>query len=115
MKILLDHNLDRRLKQYLIDHEPSTTQEQDWADALNGELLSLAEQNGFDVLLTADSNIKNQQNIAGRRIAILILRAFNNRLATHAQMMDKISAALSNIQPGEILEIFHNDLTEHSD
>jgi len=56
LKILLDHNLDRRLKQFLTDYDTATTQEQGWADVLNGELLSLAEQNGFDVLLTADSN-----------------------------------------------------------
>ena len=110
MKILLDHNLDRRLKQYLTDYDTSTTQEQGWADVLNGELLSLAEQNGFGVLLTADSNIKSQQNLSGRRISILVLRAFNNRLKTHAAMINEIHHTLSRIQPGEIVEVFHNDM-----
>lgn len=80
MKILLDHNLDRRLKNYLTEYETATTQEQGWADALNGELLTLLEENGFDVLLTADANIKTQQNIENRKLSILVLRAFNNRL-----------------------------------
>jgi predicted nuclease of predicted toxin-antitoxin system len=114
LKILLDHNLDRRLKQHLTDYETATTQEKGWADVLNGELLSLAEQYGFDVLLTADSNIKNQQNISGHRIAILVLRAFNNRLSTHAEMVGQIEAAVANIQPGEILEIFHKNMEEGS-
>lgn len=90
MKILLDHKLDCRLKNYLTDYETATTQEQDWADVLNGELLALAEESGFDILLTADSNIKSQQNIQNRKISILVLRAFNNRLATHAEMIEDI-------------------------
>ena len=110
MKILLDHNLDRRPKNYLTDYETATTQEQNWADALNGELLALAEENGFDVLLTADANIKSQQNISNRKIAILILRAFNNRLATHAEMIEEIHEALAKIQPDEIVEILHKDV-----
>jgi predicted nuclease of predicted toxin-antitoxin system len=107
LNILLDHNLDRRLKRYLTEHEVSTTQECGWANVLNGELISLAEQSGFDVLMTADSNIKSQQLIAGRKIAILVLRAFNNRLTTHVEMVGDIERALSNIRPGEIVEVFH--------
>ncbi len=110
MKILLDHNLDRRLKNHLTEYETATTQEQNWADALNGELLTLAEENGFDVLLTADANIKKQQNLSNRKIAILVLRAFNNRLATHAEMAEDINEALSKIQTGEIIEVLHKDV-----
>ena len=110
MKILLDHNLDRRLKDHLTEHETATVQEQGWSDVLNGELLSLAEENGFDVLLTADSNIKNQQNLSNRKIATLILRAFNNRLATHIEMIEDINEALSKIQAGEIVEVLHKDV-----
>ena len=112
MKILLDHNLDRRLKNYLPEYKTATTHEQNWADALNGELLTLAEENGFDVLLTADANIKNQQNLSDRKIAILVLRAFNNRLATHAEMIEDIHKALAKIQAGEIVEVLHNDVKE---
>ena len=112
MKILLDHNLDRRLKNHLTDYETTTTQEQGWANALNGELLSLAEQNNFDVMLTADSNIKAQQNMSNRKIAILVLRAFNNRLATHVTMIDDIHQGLSEIKSGEILEVLHQDVKD---
>ncbi|MDQ6787041.1 MAG: hypothetical protein M3033_09565 [Acidobacteriota bacterium] len=112
MRILLDHNLDRRLKNYLTDYETATTQEQNWADVLNGELLALAEENAFDVLLTADTNIKSQQNLSNRKISILVLRAFNNRLTTHAEMIDDIHKALAKIQPGEIVEVLHKALKE---
>jgi len=110
LKILLDHNLDRRLKTYLAEYETVTTQEQGWADVLNGELLTLLEENGYSVLPTAPTNIKTQQNIAGRKIGILVLRAFNNRLKTHLEMINDISKALSAIQDGEIIEAFHKDM-----
>ncbi|HMS43191.1 MAG TPA: hypothetical protein PKE69_23380 [Pyrinomonadaceae bacterium] len=110
MKILLDHNLDRRLKNHLIEHDVSTTQEQGWADVLNGELLTLLESEGFDVMLTADANIKSQQNMTNRQVSILVLRAFNNRLATHIEMLEDIEKALAEIQIGEIIEVLHKDL-----
>ena len=109
MKILLDHNLDRRLKRYLTDFKVSTTQEQGWSDLSNGQLLSAADTNGFDVLLTADSNIKHQQNLTGRKISILILRAPNNRLKTHSEIIGSVERELAAIRPGAIVEVSHPD------
>lgn len=109
MKILLDHNLDCRLKRYLTGHEVSTTQEQGWADVLNGELLALLKANGFDLMLTADANIKSQQNLSNRNISIIVLRALNNRLATHLEMLDDIQEAISKLRKGELVEVFHKD------
>ena len=114
MKILLDHNLDRRLKNYLSQSGIETTQEKGWADVVNGELLRLAEGDGFDVLITADTNIRSQQNLTNRKIAILILRAFNNRLTTHVQMIDVLEAALLRIQSGEIVDVLHDDMAKKS-
>ncbi|MDQ3129387.1 MAG: DUF5615 family PIN-like protein [Acidobacteriota bacterium] len=114
MKILLDHNLDRRLKNHLTEYETATTQEQNWADVLNGELLTLAEENGFNVLLTADTNIKSQQNLSNRKISILVLRAFNNRLTTHAEMIEDVHEALAKIHWGEIVEVLHKDVKAKS-
>lgn len=113
MKILLDHNLDRRLKNYFSGFETATTQDQGWSDVSNGELLSIAEDNGFDVLITADANIKNQQNLANRNISILILRAFNNRLATHVKMIQDIISALARIRAGEVVEVFNKDMSNN--
>jgi hypothetical protein len=93
----------------LTEYETATTQERNWANVLNGELLRLAEENVFDVLLTADANIKNQQNLSNRKISILILRAYNNRLVTHLEMLEDIHITLSEIMPGEIIEIMHRD------
>ena len=109
MKILLDHNLDRRLKMHLTGHEVCTTQEQGWADVLNGELLALLEANEFDLMLTADANIKSQQNLSNRNISIIVLRARNNRLATHLEMLDDIQKAISKAGKGDLVEIFHKN------
>ena len=109
MKILLDHNLDRRLKRYFQDHEVLTTQENGWADVLNGELLRLAEANGFEVMITADANIKAQQNMDGRSISIVVLRAGNNRLTTHSTMIPSAESSLASIKNGQIVEVFHAD------
>lgn len=107
MKILLDHNLDRRLKTDFEGHEVATVQERGWSDVLNGDLLTLAETGGFAVVVTADSNIKTQQNISGRNISILVLRSFDNRLTTHREMIADAMKALKDITPGEVVEIFH--------
>jgi predicted nuclease of predicted toxin-antitoxin system len=75
MKVLIDECAPRALKYTLAvhGHECLTVQE-------NGELLALAEAE-FDVLVTVDTNLRYQQNLAGRKIAIVILRAQSNRLA----------------------------------
>jgi hypothetical protein len=74
-------------------------------------LITLAEAENFDVLLTADANIRKQQNITGRKIAIVIVRAFDNRLSTHVEMLNEVQQALAEIKPGEILQVFHSRMT----
>jgi predicted nuclease of predicted toxin-antitoxin system len=112
LKILVDHNLDRRLKREFEMHEVSTTQENGWADKLNGELLSLAEASLFDAMITADSNVKNQQNMSGRSISIIVLRAPNNRLNTHLSMIDDVKIILDGIARGEVHEVFHDQFRQ---
>jgi predicted nuclease of predicted toxin-antitoxin system len=115
LKVLLDHNLDRRLKNFLTKHFATTAQELGWANVSNGRLLALAEENGFDVLLTADVKMKIQQDISQRKIAILILRAFDNRLKTHVEMIGEVDNALTVIGSGRVVEIFHSKLKTKSD
>jgi predicted nuclease of predicted toxin-antitoxin system len=109
VKILLDHNLDRRLKDHLPDHDVKTTYEKGWAALFNGELFDRAEKE-FDVMLTADANIKHQQNLDGRTIAVIVLRAFNNRLATHLAMMSEVNQAILLVKQGELFEVLHEDV-----
>ena len=61
------------LRQFLPNHEVATAYERGWARLKNGELLGAAEANGFEVLVTTDSNLKYQQNLKSRRIAVVVL------------------------------------------
>ena len=61
------------LRQFLPNHEVATAYERGWARLKNGELLGAAEGNGFEVLVTTDSNLKYQQNLKSRRIAVVVL------------------------------------------
>lgn len=107
MKILLDHNIDRRFSRLLPDFDVATTQQMGWADLLNGELLLRAEQDGFEAFITADSNLRHQQNLVRCRIAIIVLRSPSNRLSKHAEMIGDILDNLKDIDQGEVIEIFH--------
>jgi predicted nuclease of predicted toxin-antitoxin system len=81
-----------------------------WDRLTNGSLLAEAEKAGFSVLLTADKGIKSQQLILGRAIAIVVIRAPNNRLDTHRALISDVLRVFATIQPGEITEVFHPDL-----
>src|SRR5947208_6958495 len=79
MKLLLDECLPRKLKFFFSErgHHCTTVREAGFGSKENGELLALAESN-YDVLVTIDKNIRHQQNMTGRHIAILIIRAPSN-------------------------------------
>jgi hypothetical protein len=73
VRILFDQGTPVPLRQSLMHHEVTTTYERDWSRMKNGELLDAAEKQGFEVLVTTDSNLKYQQNLKSRRIAIVVL------------------------------------------
>jgi predicted nuclease of predicted toxin-antitoxin system len=84
MRILLDENLDWRLKRSLPGHEVESVQLNNWAGIKNGELLVRAEKS-FDAFMTMDGNIRFQQNIAKSKLILIALRAPSNRLADTAR------------------------------
>jgi hypothetical protein len=73
MLILFDHGTPRGIARFLPDHSVTRARELGWDTLSNGELLAEAERAGFDVFLTADKNIRYQQNLAGRKIALVVL------------------------------------------
>lgn len=77
MKILLDANVAHDLRPYLSHHETFTAAYLGWAGLKNGELLAVAEKQGFEVLVTGDLSISYQQNLTRRKIAIVSLSAVN--------------------------------------
>jgi hypothetical protein len=73
LRILFDQGVPTPLRQHLLHHEVATAYERGWSKLKNGELLGAAETNGFTVLLTTDTNLRYQQNLKLRRIAVVIL------------------------------------------
>lgn len=76
-----------------------------WAHIENGEALDLAEGAGFDALLTTDKNIPYQQKMEGRHLALIILRAVNNRVETLALLMPQVEACFLSLQPGQVYRV----------
>ncbi len=95
MKILLDHNVPRPLERFLIGHDVTIAADLGWATLENGDLLNAAERAGFDLLLTCDQNISYQQNLTGRRIALVVLTTnYWPRLKNHtAAVADAVDIA----------------------
>lgn len=103
MLILLDNNVPRGVAQVLTGHIVTEARERSWATLENGELLSAAEAAGFDVLLTADKNIRYQQNLERSKIAIVVLTM--GRWALIRGILAEVAAAVNSAQPGSYLEI----------
>lgn len=97
MKILFDEDAPRPLRRHLLGYSISTVQEMGWAGVKNGRLLTLAEADGFDVLLTFDQNLRHQQNLAGRSLSIVVAVVPNKRMETLLLLVPDILAALSII------------------
>ena len=73
MRVLFDQGTPEPLRHALTHHEVATAYERGWSKLKNGELLDAAEAEDFDVLVTTDSNLRYQQNLASRRIAVVVL------------------------------------------
>jgi hypothetical protein len=103
VKVLLDEDLDHRLRKNLTAHDVFTVRYLGWAGLKNGDLLSAAENYGIEVFLTGDQEIKYQQNLVGRRVAIVVLSATNWPIIKHH--LERIAAAIANAAPGSFQEI----------
>lgn len=105
MKILLDECIDQKLRLAFDEHDCQTAAYAKLAGLKNGALLAAAEGAGFEVLITTDQEIPYQQNLSGRRIAILILCAPTNRLKELLRLVPRVLDALLTIAPGEVQRV----------
>ena len=104
-KVLLDECLPRKFKIHLSGYDCLTVPEAGGAGKTNGELLSLAENAGFQVFVSLDQGIEFQQNLTGRNIAVILLRPKSNRLADLIPLAEKILMSLSSIEPGLLVRV----------
>ena len=102
MRILLDECVPSPMQSLLGNHSCTTVQVRGWSGIKNGDLLQRAEAE-FDLFITSDQNIRYQQNLAERRIAILELST--NDIARIRAASSLIEAALNEIQPNELKHV----------
>ncbi|MBL8545268.1 MAG: hypothetical protein JNL81_02325 [Hyphomonadaceae bacterium] len=103
MKVLFDQGTPAPLRKALSTHHVTTAFECGWDELENGELLSAAEADGYEVFVTTDQNLRYQQNLETRRIAIVVISTTNwPRIRAYA---DLVTDALKGIVPGAFVEI----------
>jgi hypothetical protein len=103
MKILFDQGTPVPLRRSLTDHTVNTAYELGWSVLTNGDLLAIAEQNGYELMITTDQNLRYQQNLASRQMAIIILLSTSwPQIQLH---IEAIRDAVNQSLPGAYQEI----------
>ena len=105
MKVLIDECVDERLRLLFPGHDCQTARFAGLAGLKNGRLLEAAEGAGFDVLITVDQNIPDQQNLSGSKVSILILCGPTNRLLDLTPLVPAAISALASIGRGGVARI----------
>lgn len=103
MLILFDHGTPRGIARFLLGHTVTRARERGWDTLSNGDLLAEAEKSGFEVLVTADKYIRYQQNLVGRRIAVVVLSTPQWPLVR--LHVAEIVAAVDAAMPGSYVEV----------
>jgi len=103
VRILFDQGTPVPLRHALITHSVETAFELGWHTLPNGDLLDAAEAEGFEVFITTDQNLRHQQDLSGRRLAIVVLLTADWRLIQ--QYSDRVGAALVAAAPGSYVEL----------
>jgi hypothetical protein len=103
MKILFDNGTPNPIARSLIEHEVTFARKIGWHELENGELIRKAEKAGYQLLLSTDKNIRYQQNLSSRKIALVVLG--NSQWPMVQLHLDKIVAAVNACTPGSYSEV----------
>lgn len=103
MKILFDHGTPAPLRRHLAEHSVDRSAERGWELLENGELIRKAEDDGYEVIVTTDQNMRYQQNLTGSRLAIVVLMATAWPRVQHRTK--EIRAAIEEVRPGQVREV----------
>ena len=95
MRLLLDENLPKRLKQDFPAHKVFTVRDKQWNGITNGELLKLMLADGFHALLTFDKNLQHQQNFTKYTLTVFVLNAPINTYAELTKRSDQLNEFLA--------------------
>jgi hypothetical protein len=102
MRVLFDNGTPRGTAHGLPGHIVEECRQHRWDTLRNGELLDAAEAAGFDVLITTDRNMRYQQNLMHRTIAIIVLG--KGRWSLIRTRLPEIAAAVAAATPGSVIE-----------
>ena len=105
MRLLLDENLPKRLKQDFLNHEVFTVRDKQWNGIKNGELLQRMLSDDFDALLTFDKNLQHQQNFGRYTLTVFVLNAPINTYTELTRLSHRINALLAagDLPPGPVI------------
>ncbi len=103
MLILFDQSTPAPLRFYLKSHNITEARDRGWDRLVNGDLLNVAEAAGFELFLTADKNLRYQQNLSLRKIAIIVIG--NAQWRVLRRYVDRVVAAVDAAKPGSYAEV----------
>ena len=103
MRVLFDQGTPAPLRRVLGGHTVETAYERGWSTLQNGELIAAAESARFDVLVTTDKNIRYQQNLAARSIAVVVL--LTTSWPRIQQSLPQVVTAVEDAIPGSYFEV----------
>ena len=107
MKILFDQGTPAPLRHSLAGHVVTTAFERGWSNLQNGDLIRVAEADDFHTLITTDQNLRYQQNLRGRKLAILVL--LTTSWPKMKTQVEKVVAAVNSLQSGDYRELDFGD------
>ena len=103
MLVLFDHCTPRGIARYLTGHKIEVASQLGWAEFSNGDLIRAAEIAGFEVMVSADKSIRYQQNLSGRKIALIVLS--RSRWSLVEPVVSEVVAAVDAATPGSYREV----------
>lgn len=105
MRVLLDENVDRKLKRsFDPSHTVATVREHGWGGTSNGDLLRLAAVE-FDALVTLDKNMQHQQNLPSYDLAVILISARSTKRSEIEPTMPEVNRLLAEVEPGRLYTV----------
>ncbi|HUY13555.1 MAG TPA: DUF5615 family PIN-like protein [Terriglobia bacterium] len=106
MRILLDECVNPRVKIGFPNHDTKTVIDMGWRGTTNGKLLTLAEANQFDIFVTLDQDLCHQQNIAARKLGLIVVGVPDNNIKFYKPLFPELNTAAETVKAGEVIYVF---------
>ncbi len=105
LRVLFDAQIDKKFKKSITGYRVWTARDQSLQEFLDGALLDVIEQRKFDVLVTMDKSLQFENRLQGRSFGVILLRAKSNRIADLLPLVPALLLAITEVKPGEVIEI----------